>query len=436
MVSIRHGRAIAVTVALLLTACDLGDVTDHRAASDGAPLISSVSQTSFATGFEQYPLGQLLHEADWTRIQRWPSGGTPILGDWRVKSVPGSLNGRAVQLENPPATDQDERAIQWDAPPILQPPLDIVTHLWIPPAANHPRVGVAWFIQQPDETGRLNGFALVRNALGSVNNGFFIVRYFDNFASGIWFGALNDGLEGGAWVWIHVSHTISGPDGTIRYRVWQGARADEPTVWDHEETSNWFGPDGGTPGPAITGKAGLFAAGHADMANAELYWDYFATDVVPACPDTVQKIIGEYATFNVTFRPTCAAFDSTGGSTHFSWSELNGGWQRGNPHRPWGLVTTGLTTGLEATRTNYNRGAILLTSGYRCPHGNAAVGGVPQSLHMQGRAGDMYSADHGGLNWKKPEFELLKAAADATVPRPMESFKWSMYKDHHYHAAW
>src|SRR5437867_4325813 len=181
MVSIRHGRAIAVTVALLLTACDFGDVTDHRAASRGAPLISSVSQTSFATGFEQYPLGQLLHEADWTRIQRWPSGGTPILGEWRVRSVP-------------------------------------------------------------------------------------------------------------AWVWIHVSHTISGGDGTIRYRVWQGARENEPTTWDHEETSNWFGPDGGTPGPGITGKAGLFAAGHADMANAELYWDYFATDTGSACPDTVQTI--------------------------------------------------------------------------------------------------------------------------------------------------
>jgi len=59
-----------------------------------------------------------------------------------------------------------------------------------------------------------------------------------------------------------------------------------------------------------------------------------------------------------------------GGTTNFSWDALNGNFSNGNPHRPWGIVREGLTTGLEATLTNYNCGGILLTSGYRCPHGN------------------------------------------------------------------
>jgi Peptidase M15 len=95
------------------------------------------------------------------------------------------------------------------------------------------------------------------------------------------------------------------------------------------------------------------------------------------------------------------------------------------------MIRAALTTGLETTRTNYNRGGIRLTSGYRCPHGNANVGGVVNSLHVHGRAADMYSADH---TWTETEFNLLKAAADATGP--IESFTWTEYDDHHYHAAW
>jgi len=95
-------------------------------------------------------------------------------------------------------------------------------------------------------------------------------------------------------------------------------------------------------------------------------------------------------------------------------------------------VTLSGLDGLEATRTNYNRGGIRLSSGYRCPHGNDAVDGVANSLHMQGRAADMYSADH---PWTEEEFDLLKAAADAT--NPVQSTDWDEYpNDRHYHAAW
>jgi len=152
-----------------------------------------------------------------------------------------------------------------------------------------------------------------------------------------------------------------------------------------------------------------------------------------ACDDIVLTIIGEYETFQVNLQPTCPDFSDHGGTAHFSWSELNGGFEDGNPHEPWGMVRAALTTGLEATRTNYNRGGIRLSSGYRCPHGNTAVGSTaPQtSYHMHGRAADMFSSDH---TWTEDEFNLLKTAADATGP--IESFLWTEYPDHHYHAAW
>ena len=153
---------------------------------------------------------------------------------------------------------------------------------------------------------------------------------------------------------------------------------------------------------------------------------------IPAdCGDDRTAIIAEYTTHNVSWKPTCADFASSGGSAHFSWNELNGGFADGNPHASWGIVRAGLTTGLESTRTNYNRGGIRLSSGYRCPHGNANVGGVSNSLHMHGRAADMYSTDH---EWTEDEFNLLKAAADATGPA--ESLFWHSYSDRHYHAAW
>ena len=126
------------------------------------------------------------------------------------------------------------------------------------------------------------------------------------------------------------------------------------------------------------------------------YIAYDGASFVPVCDSTVSAIIAEYQQFQVNLQPSCADFANAGGTTNFSWERLNGGFTNGNPHEPWGMVRQGLTTGLEATRTNYNRGGILLTSGYRCPHGNSAVGGDSTSFHMHGRAADMYSADHGG----------------------------------------
>ncbi len=151
------------------------------------------------------------------------------------------------------------------------------------------------------------------------------------------------------------------------------------------------------------------------------------------CDPEVQTMIGEYVTYQVNLQPTCPDFTNNGGTTHFTWSALNGGFAQGNTHNPWGMVKASLTNGLEATLTNYNNGGMLLTSGYRCPQGNHAVGGAVQSYHMHGRAGDMYSADH---PWTEDEFNLLRAAAQTTSPPPIEALTWTEYADHHFHAAW
>lgn len=167
-------------------------------------------------------------------------------------------------------------------------------------------------------------------------------------------------------------------------------------------------------------------------ASAGLAYAQVRGTVLPDCGDARTGIIREYYTYNVTFRPVCADFSSSGGTTHFTWSELNGGFSDGNPHSPWGIVRQSLKDNLEQTRTNYNRGGIRLSSGYRCPHGNASLpDAAPQSLHMQGRAADMYSTDY---PWTETEFNLLRDAANNT--NPVESFSWDTYGNHHYHAAW
>lgn len=187
--------------------------------------------------------------------------------------------------------------------------------------------------------------------------------------------------------------------------------------------------------PAINGA--VYAEGYEGSFSCDVDWSVNGTYLgsshieFSACADDRDNMIEEYRGGQVNWTPACGDFASSGGSANFTWSELNGGFSTGNPHSPWGIAKTELTDGLEATRTAYNRGGILLTSGYRCPHGNAAVGGVSQSLHMHGRAADMYSNDH---SWTETEFNLLRDAADGTSPT--ELFFWTTYADHHLHAAW
>ena len=96
------------------------------------------------------------------------------------------------------------------------------------------------------------------------------------------------------------------------------------------------------------------------------------------------------------------------------------------------MVKSVLKINMEATRANYNRGRIIIISGYRCPHGNTAVGSdfPTTSRHMFGDAADMKSADH---PWTEEEFDLLWQAAFLTAA---ELETWNSYADHHLHAEW
>ena len=124
-------------------------------------------------------------------------------------------------------------------------------------------------------------------------------------------------------------------------------------------------------------------------------------------------------------------------SPNFRWGELNGGFANGNPHTGWGHIKLLALIKLQLTRAQYGMG-IVISSGYRCPHGNIdpTVGGVINSLHMQGHAFDLYK--EGALGqpypyWTEAEFNLLKAKAE--VQGFVESFPYGEYPDHHYHVA-
>jgi uncharacterized protein YcbK (DUF882 family) len=95
------------------------------------------------------------------------------------------------------------------------------------------------------------------------------------------------------------------------------------------------------------------------------------------------------------------------------------------------MISSSLTSGLEATRSNFGA-AIYLSSGYRCPHGNKDVGGVDNSYHMHGRAGDMF--DDSSHSWTEAEFDaLVEDVASGTVELIDDYY---YYTDHHLHAAW
>ena len=58
----------------------------------------------------------------------------------------------------------------------------------------------------------------------------------------------------------------------------------------------------------------------------------------------------------------------------------------------------GLYVSLEILRSYIGADPIIITSGYRCEKHNAEVGGVANSMHMTGKAADIYVK---GLSPKK-----------------------------------
>ncbi|MYG50291.1 MAG: hypothetical protein F4164_13210, partial [Gemmatimonadales bacterium] len=156
------------------------------------------------------------------------------------------------------------------------------------------------------------------------------------------------------------------------------------------------------------------------------------------CGDERDTMLAEYGEYGVTGGPSsCDDFVGSGGGANFSWSELNGGFTDGHPHSPWGLdaVNSTLFPGLQATRTNYGNQPIRVTSGYRCPHGNASIPRAdPQSNHMHGIAADIY----GVSPWNEAEFDRLMVAAKLANGSPMKledgsDMTYDTYADHHLH---
>jgi hypothetical protein len=156
----------------------------------------------------------------------------------------------------------------------------------------------------------------------------------------------------------------------------------------------------------------------------------------PCASQVVATMIQEYSTFNISLKPGCSSFANSGDSPNFKWRELNGGFNDGSLHEPWGMVRPEMRAGLEATRANYalvrSQPGIRLSSGYRCPEGNKAVGGTSTSFHPHGTAADMYSFSY---PWNENEFVVLRNAAWITG-NTSQLFDWDTYKDdHHLHVA-
>jgi hypothetical protein len=65
---------------------------------------------------------------------------------------------------------------------------------------------------------------------------------------------------------------------------------------------------------------------------------------------------------------------------------------------------------MELVRAKLGNKPILVTSGYRCPELNAAVGGVPDSQHALGQACDFVCPQYG------TPLEIAAAISQSTVP--------------------
>jgi hypothetical protein len=157
----------------------------------------------------------------------------------------------------------------------------------------------------------------------------------------------------------------------------------------------------------------------------------FAGRMTPGAHDERDTNISEYHTYGVGFIPFCSAFSTGGSSQHFSWEE----WTVSGYHQPWAIAAPDMFTHLEDTRSNYDRGALLITSAYRCPHKNASLPGAAQnSRHQYGDAVDLVPLNQ---EWGYGEWELLSSAAQqagATFIEPWGTGPGQT--DDHVHADW
>lgn len=148
-------------------------------------------------------------------------------------------------------------------------------------------------------------------------------------------------------------------------------------------------------------------------------------------------------------------------ATNFTWGELNGYFQEGNPHSSngggWGWVQSALPSGLQALRNDWAAAslggvygpAVPLSSGYRCPHGNASIPNASNtSWHMAGLAADISvrriaqrHPNWGSFNAAQKEakykevWEWLHNETRHGTNTDQVSQNYDFYADRHFHIA-
>lgn len=183
-------------------------------------------------------------------------------------------------------------------------------------------------------------------------------------------------------------------------------------------------------GPALVGQIqtysqlGNYGSYECSVDFSVIPWGYIGSgqgsiNVNGKCStDSKSTVMEEYYSpnlFAVSYRPSCNDFvqNAEGGGT-FNWSD----WMtsQSGEHDGWGLSQNGmLSQTLPSTQDYYvnelNGVDLILTSGYRCPHVNAAVGGASNSRHMYGDAADLIpnsgQLSGKGRQWGYDEWWLL-----------------------------
>jgi len=126
----------------------------------------------------------------------------------------------------------------------------------------------------------------------------------------------------------------------------------------------------------------------------DVHREYYCPDHRTIKQDAIDKCRQEYIDMNKKTTPQRREFSDSGGSTNFSFVELN----RGNCG--WAVIDGRLTAGLEAIRANLNDSTIIIGigGGYRNPIHNANINppGAVESWHIYGRAADVLIEDFNG----------------------------------------
>lgn len=155
-----------------------------------------------------------------------------------------------------------------------------------------------------------------------------------------------------------------------------------------------------------------------------------AVDTTTIKQDVIDQIRQEYVDMSKARTPARTEFSNGGASAqgHFTFAEMNSG------DFAFAIVAPALYAGLESMRTNLGNQAIGVTSGYRNPRHNAAIGGAAESQHIYGTAADMHIADYNGDGQtNQADWNIMSATATAAGATFIEPYAQDPT---HLHADW